>query len=85
MSSFVSKTVGRFLLPNLEKDLTKAVNQGIQSSAKMTDCFLAPTVYGFERQQATYGIGHATSALERRAAPTLEKVHYPPPAKGLFR
>jgi len=88
MSSFISKTLGRMLLPNLETDLAKAVNQGIQSSAKMTDCFLAPSVYGFEMQQSTAttithrGLGHATSALETRS---MVKVHYPIPAKGLFR
>lgn len=90
MSSFVSKTIGRYLLPNFEKDLTKAVSHGLQSSAKLTDCFLPPVVYGFEKY-AYGGIGHATSSLERRIAmattppPTFEKVYYRPLPKGLFR
>mmetsp|Transcript_19612 Transcript_19612/g.48815 ORF Transcript_19612/g.48815 Transcript_19612/m.48815 type:complete len:82 (+) Transcript_19612:122-367(+) len=81
MSSFASKTLGRFLLPNFEKDLAKAVHEGIQSSAKMTDCFLAPSVYGFEKQSAV-GLGHATSAVEKRL---VEKVHYEVPIRGLFQ
>lgn len=94
MSSFVSKTLSRLLLPNLEKDLATAVKSSLQSSAALTDCFLAPAVYGFERQQVGGGLGHATSALEQRiatattpsSAPTvLTKVHYPAPTKGLFQ
>lgn len=92
MSSLVSKTIGRFLVPNLEKDLAKAVNDGLKSSARLTDCFLPPVVYGFEkRAPTTCGIGHASSALERRIAsasapaPVFEKVHYRPLPKGLFR
>ena len=82
MSSFsVSKAIGRFFLPNFERDLSKAVGESLHSSASLTDCFLAPAVYGFEKR-AGYGIGHATSAVERRA---FEKVHYPIPPKGLFR
>jgi len=93
MSSFISKTIGRLVLPNLEKDLSKAVSKSLQSSATLTDCFLPPAVYGFEKQAHgfSHGIGHATSALERRIAtatgpaPIFEKVYYPVPAKGLFR
>ena len=84
--SFVSKTLSRMLLPNLEKDLAKAVTNSLKSSAQMTDCFLSPAVYGFEKQPVSCGFGHATSSLERRVAtPTFEKVHYPAPAKGLFQ
>lgn len=91
MSSFVSKTVGRFLLPNLEKDLSKAVHKSLRSSVSLTDCFLPPAVYGFEKQACRSGIGQSTSVLEKRIAmaispeATFEKVHYKVPVGGLFR
>ena len=90
MSSFVSKTIGRIVLPNLERDLTRVVNEGVRSSATMTDCFLAPVVYGFRQQQGRGGIGRATSALEQRrinpgGTTTVQKIHYPALPKGLFR
>ena len=90
MSSFVSKTIGRMLLPNLEKDLARVVNEGIQSSAKMADCFLAPSVYGFEKQVASHGMGRATPAIEQRIGSSssnvaFEKVHYRVPGRGLFQ
>ena len=81
--SFVSKAVARFLLPNFERDLTQAVQTGIQSSAKMTDCFLAPSVYGFEKQLP--GCFHATAAVQQRTTMLVEKVYYPVPGRGLFR
>jgi hypothetical protein len=94
MFSFVSKTLGRLAIPTLEKDLANAVNESLKSSATLTDCFLPPAVYAFEKQPVNcgyYGIGHATCALERRIAtattpaPTFEKVNYSVPARGLFR
>ena len=48
LTAFVSKTLGRMLLPGLEQDLARAIGPGLVSSAKMTDCFLAPEVYGYE-------------------------------------
>jgi len=92
MSSFISKTVGRFLLPNLEKDLTKAVHQSLRSSESLTNCFLPPAVYGFEKQLSV-GIGRSTNVLEKRIATattspkamTFEKVHYKAPVGGLFQ
>lgn len=93
MSSFVSKTISRLLVPNLEKDLTKAVSASLQSSAKMTDCFLSPAVYA-QATSSAGSIGQATSVLERRIGtatataitpkPIFQKVHYPAPGKGLF-
>jgi hypothetical protein len=83
--SFVSKTLSRMLLPNLEKDLSKAVTESLKSSAQMTDCFLSPAVYAFEKTPVSSGFGHATSSLERRVGTSFEKVHYPAPAKGLFQ
>lgn len=84
--SFLTKTLSRMLLPNLEKDLSKAVTESLKSSAQMTDCFLSPAVYAFEKTPISSGFGHATSSLERRvAAPTFQKVHYPAPTQGLFR
>ena len=79
-----AKTVTRFLLPNLERDLTKAVGAELASASKMTDCFLSPAVYGFEKRSATTGMGHATSAVQQRVT-VVEKVHYKPPAQGLFQ
>jgi len=111
MSTFLPKTLVRFallnfekdlshmILPNFERDLSRAVTKSLESSAKLTDCFLPPTVYGYEKQQVVwykhsnnnFGIGRATSALEKRIAtateppPTFEKIRYPVPGKGLFR
>mmetsp|Transcript_991 Transcript_991/g.2120 ORF Transcript_991/g.2120 Transcript_991/m.2120 type:complete len:85 (-) Transcript_991:457-711(-) len=81
-----AKTVSKLLLPTLERDLTKAVSAELASASKMTDCFLAPTVYGYEKTSASSGMGHATSALQQRETTTsvFEKVHYPVPKQGLF-
>ena len=77
-----ANAVGRFLLPNLERDLTKAVSKEMISASKMTDCFLAPSVYGFEKQTVV----HATSSVQQRAAPTkYVKVNYKSPTPGLFQ
>ena len=79
-----AKAVSRFLLPNLERDLTKAVSKELATASKMSDCFLAPTVYGYEsRAVSSTGIGHATSSVHQRTV--VEKVHYKVPAQGLFQ
>lgn len=93
-SSFLSKiTLGRFVpvVGSLERDLARAVTQNLESSARLTDCFLPPAVYGFEKQACRSGIGQSTSVLEKRIAmaispeATFEKVHYKVPVGGLFR
>ena len=77
-----ANAVGRFLLPNLERDLNKAVSKEMISASKMTDCFLAPSVYGFEKQTVV----RATSSVQQRAVPTkYVEVNYKTPAPGLFR
>ncbi|VEU34432.1 unnamed protein product [Pseudo-nitzschia multistriata] len=78
-----SKTVSKLLLPSLERDLTKAVGAELASASKMTDCFLSPAVYGYERSKPGPGLGHATPAVEQRGF--VEKIHYKPPEQGLFR
>lgn len=83
-----AKTLSKFLLPNLERDLTKAVTAELATAAKMTDCFLSPVVYGYEKKacgSSMGGMGHATAALEQRAKTVVQKVHYAPPKQGLFR
>jgi len=79
-----AKTLSKLLLPNLERDLTRSVASELATASRMTDCFLSPVVYGYERTAgatAGGGMGHATAALEQRA---VRKVHYPPPRRGLF-
>jgi hypothetical protein len=82
-----AKALGRFLLPNLERDLNKAVSKEMISASKMTDCFLSPSVYGFEKQACASSIGHATSSVQQRAAAPTKyvKVNYKTPAPGLFQ
>lgn len=80
-----AKTLSKLLMPGLERDLTKAVTAELASASKMTDCFLAPAVYAYEKTGGAIGMGHATSALEQRATMVVEKVHYPIPKGGLFQ
>ena len=84
-----AKIVGRFLLPNLERDLNKAVSKEMISASKMTDCFLSPSVYGYEKQACASSIGHATSSVQQRAASSTPtkyvKVNYKAPTPGLFQ
>jgi len=76
------KAVSRFLVPNLDRDLTNCVRKELATASTMTDSFLAPSVYGYERQ-ATHGMA-ATAAVQQRSGEQFVKVHYPVPPQGLF-
>mmetsp|Transcript_55993 Transcript_55993/g.62602 ORF Transcript_55993/g.62602 Transcript_55993/m.62602 type:complete len:85 (-) Transcript_55993:303-557(-) len=82
-----TKALSRLLLPNLERDLTKAVSKEMASASTMTSCFLAPSVYGYQKQTLVqHGVGHGTSSVEQRVQPTqYVKVHYQTPKQGLFQ
>lgn len=73
---------GRFLLPNLERDLSRAISRQLQQVHNMADCMIAPTVHAFEARAATSSLGAATAKHAQRVV----KVEYPLPAgRGLFQ
>ena len=82
------KAVSRFLVPNLDRDLTHCVRKELATASIMTDSFLAPSVYGYERQATTqqqHGMAQATAAVQQRSSgDQFVKVHYPVPPQGLF-
>jgi hypothetical protein len=77
------QVINTFLVPGLERDLSKAISKEVASVHQMTDCFLAPTVHAF--REAT-SINGAFGQTARAASPNrMVKVEYPAPEKGLFR
>merc|ERR1712028_331494 len=80
------KAVSRFLVPNLDRDLTHCVRKELATASIMTDSFLAPSVYGYERQATQqHGMAQATAAVQQRSGgEQFVKVHYPVPPQGLF-
>lgn len=83
-SSYLRQAISKVLIPNLERDLTRSLNQELAAAHNMTDCFLSPSVYAYESRTVTGGAFNATSVPQQRRA-TYVKTHYPIPSnRGLF-
>ena len=67
----------RFILPNLEKDLSCSISRQLQQVHDMTDCMIAPTVHAFQARSA--GFAGATAKQNQRR---MVKVEYPVPGEG---
>ena len=75
----IFRQISKALIPNLERDLSKSLKTELATAAKMTDCMIAPTVYGYEAS-AVGGVFGKTAARQSR----MVKVQYPAPQKGFF-
>jgi hypothetical protein len=74
------RTLSKFLLPNLERDMAKSVSQEVSSMDELM--LLAPRVFSYQTQGNTSG---AFGRTPSRAAPSkLMRVERPVVAKGLF-
>jgi hypothetical protein len=74
------QAISKMLLPNLERDLSKEISTRMTGAHKMTDCFLAPSVYAYQAA-AEAGAIASTAARHQR----LVKIQYAAPGKGLFQ
>ncbi len=71
--------ISRFVLPNVENDLSRSITRQLAKVHDMTDCMIAPAVYAFE--PAVGGSFGATSKHAQR----IVKVEYAVPGRGLFQ
>jgi hypothetical protein len=72
------QAISKLLLPNFERDLSKEISTRMAGAHKMTDCFLAPSVYAYEAKASAFA---STAAHQQRLIKTI----YPVPAQGLFQ
>ncbi|KAL3937000.1 MAG: hypothetical protein SGBAC_007799 [Bacillariaceae sp.] len=76
---------GKFVLPGLEQDLSRAIGREIAKVPAMTDCMIAPSVYAFEPAMGTSVTAGAFGRSAHAASPVrMVKVEYPAPKLGLF-
>eukprot|EP00980_Cylindrotheca_fusiformis_P010379 scaffold2307_cov123-Cylindrotheca_fusiformis.AAC.3 len=76
------QVLNKMVMPELERDLSKAIGKELSSVQKMTDCFLAPTVHAFQETSARGAFGQTMKA----SAPNrMVKVEFPAPGRGLFQ
>jgi hypothetical protein len=81
-----SQVVGRLLLPNLERDLTRSVTRQLQTAHNMADCMIAPTVHAFESSSRAASGAMGATATHAQRATAVVKVQYPVPGtRGLFQ
>jgi hypothetical protein len=77
------QAISKLLLPNLERDLSKEISTRMNGAHKMTDCFLAPSVYAYQAEAANAGARAFASTTARQQR--LVKTQYAAPGKGLFQ
>jgi hypothetical protein len=75
------RAISKLLLPNLERDLSSAINVELAAAHQMTDCMIAPTVHGFQTVAAPSAAFAQTAARHQRTV----KVEYAALPKGLFQ
>jgi hypothetical protein len=76
--SSLRQMITKVLVPNLDRDLTRSLNQQLSTVPTMTDCFLSPSVYAYESRGA-----FTTTSMPQQKS--LVKIHYPlSTSRGLF-
>lgn len=75
-----------FIMPGLEKDLSKAIGKEVAKVPAMMDCMVAPSVYAFEPigNSASSAAGAFGRSMHAASPVRMVKVEYPAPEKGLF-
>ena len=84
LRQILSKAV---ILPNLERDLSRTLNAELLTVPNMTDCMVAPYVYGYQSSPVSVsdnGAFSRTSSRQQAGAGRLVKIEYVAPPKGLF-
>jgi hypothetical protein len=76
------QAISKMLLPSLERDLSKEISTRMTGAHKMTDCFLAPSVYAYQAEAAGARAAFASTAARQQR---LVKIQYAAPGKGLFQ
>jgi len=80
-STMVFRSIGKFLLPTLERDLAQVIKTELSGVGQMTDSMFAPQVFGYASENAS-GAFARTSRAE--APQRLVKVEYPTSRQGMF-
>mmetsp|Transcript_29484 Transcript_29484/g.33917 ORF Transcript_29484/g.33917 Transcript_29484/m.33917 type:complete len:84 (-) Transcript_29484:445-696(-) len=77
------KIISRFLLPNLEKELSQSINHEINAMNAM-NTHMGPEIYSFQAKSAGGSTGAFSASTAVRSPARLEKVTRVVESRGLF-
>jgi hypothetical protein len=78
------RQISKMFLPNLERDLSRAIGSEMATVGTMTDTMLAPHVYAFESVATSTSMGAFVQTGARNAPQRFVKIELPFTKKGLF-